>query len=132
MWKAIAFIVCVLDVLLLASPSSNTNSIGMTFVRIRAGSFEMGVDSVPLPAVLLKAPSRVIYDRRSDAGDYDEVPVHKVTITHPFWVGVTEVRIRQSATSTQRHCDSGVSRDTLRPVSGLRAFWVLPQTFTPR
>lgn len=46
-------------------------------VEIKPGSFDMGVDSVPLPAALLKGPNGVIFDRSSNQGDYDEVPVHK-------------------------------------------------------
>jgi len=47
-----------------------TNSIGMTFVRIEPGSFLMGQDP---------------------GGDFDERPVHKVTISQPFHMAVTEV-----------------------------------------
>lgn len=46
-----------------------TNSIGMEFVRIPAGSFMMG----------------------SDKGEDDERPVHKVTISRPFYMQTTEV-----------------------------------------
>jgi sulfatase modifying factor 1 len=46
------------------------NSIGMKFVRIESGSFMMG---------------------HEDGGDWDERPLHRVTITGPFWMGVTEV-----------------------------------------
>src|SRR5580704_1237360 len=76
-------------------PAGNVNSIGMALVRIAPGTFEMGVDSAPLPAALTKGPSGVIYDRPSDTGDYDEAPVHKVTITQPFWMSVTEVTADQ-------------------------------------
>ncbi|MBL7133376.1 MAG: SUMF1/EgtB/PvdO family nonheme iron enzyme [Phycisphaerae bacterium] len=47
-----------------------TNSLGMTMVRIPAGSFEMG---------------------QAEGADFDERPVHKVDITHPFWMAATEV-----------------------------------------
>ncbi|MHC4526941.1 MAG: SUMF1/EgtB/PvdO family nonheme iron enzyme, partial [Planctomycetota bacterium] len=47
-----------------------TNSIGMKFVHIEPGSFMMG--SV-------------------EGGDFDERPVHKVNITRPFYMAVTEV-----------------------------------------
>ncbi len=47
-----------------------TNSIGMKFVRIEPGSFMMG---------------------QAAGGDWDERPVHKVTITRPFYLAVTEV-----------------------------------------
>ncbi len=78
-----------------APPAGNVNSIGMPLVRIAPGSFQMGVDSTPLAPALTKGPSGVIYDRPSNAGDYDETPVHRVTITQPFWIGATEVTIEQ-------------------------------------
>ena len=74
---------------------TSVNSIGLPMVEIKPGAFEMGVDSVPLPAPLLKGPNGVIYDRPSDQGDYDEAPVHRVTITYAFQMGVTEVTIEQ-------------------------------------
>ncbi|MHC4213679.1 MAG: formylglycine-generating enzyme family protein [Planctomycetota bacterium] len=49
------------------------NSIGMEFVRIDGGSFSMG----------------------SDEGDFDERPVHEVTISRPFYIGRTEVTVEQ-------------------------------------
>jgi len=57
------------------SSSANTaetfvNSVGMKFVRIEFGSFLMG---------------------QKEGGDWDERPVHRVTITRPFWMAVTEV-----------------------------------------
>ena len=82
-------------VVVASPPAGNTNSIGMQLARIEAGSFEMGVDSVPLPKALIAGPNGVIYDRPSDAGDYDETPVHRVTISQPFWIGVTEVTAEQ-------------------------------------
>jgi formylglycine-generating enzyme required for sulfatase activity len=63
-------------------------------VRIEPGSFEMGLDS-PVPALLLKGTSGVTYDRPSTEGDYDEVPIHKVTITRPFLISATEITIGQ-------------------------------------
>src|SRR5580658_3204873 len=80
-----------LAIALLAAPDSSTNSSGMHLVKIAPGSFEMGVDSTPLPHTLIAGPNGVIFDRPSDEGDYDEVPVHKVTITEPFWMSATEV-----------------------------------------
>jgi formylglycine-generating enzyme required for sulfatase activity len=71
------------------------NSVSIVFVRIEPGTFEMGVDSVPLPKALLTGPRGVVYDRTSNAGDYDESPVHTVTITHPFWISANEVTIEQ-------------------------------------
>lgn len=48
-----------------------TNSIGLKFVRIQAGSFLMGT---------------------AEGGDFDERPVHRVTISRPFHMSATEVR----------------------------------------
>jgi formylglycine-generating enzyme required for sulfatase activity len=80
---------------LLAADDSATNSLGMHLVKVAPGSFDMGVDSTPLPHTLIAGPSGVIYDRPSDEGDYDEVPVHKVTITEPFWMAAAEVTTEQ-------------------------------------
>ena len=49
---------------------SFSNSIGIRFARIEAGSFLMG---------------------QKKGGDWDEVGVHKVNITEPFYIAVTEV-----------------------------------------
>ena len=48
---------------------SYTNSIGMNFVRIEPGSFQMG----------------------SEKGQFDEQPVHQVVISQPFQMGMHEV-----------------------------------------
>ena len=54
----------------LGLPDGLVNSIGMKFVRIEPGSFLMG---------------------QEEGGDWDERPVHKVNITRPFCMAVTEV-----------------------------------------
>jgi formylglycine-generating enzyme required for sulfatase activity len=78
-----------------ATPPGNVNSVGISLVRIEPGSFEMGVDSTPLPNELTKGPSGVIYDRPYALGDYDEAPVHKVTLSRPFWISATEITVEQ-------------------------------------
>jgi len=55
----------------------------------------MGVDSVPLPKALIAGANGVVYDRTSTKGDFDESPVHKVTITHAFLMSATEVTAEQ-------------------------------------
>jgi formylglycine-generating enzyme required for sulfatase activity len=80
---------------LLCAAADNVNSIGMQLVRIEPGTYDMGVDSTPIPPELLKGPNSVIYDRQSNQGDYDESPVHRVTISRAFWIGATEVTIEQ-------------------------------------
>ncbi len=61
-----------------------TNSLGMKFVRIEPGTFSMGGLQKQLPKEL--ASRRHMRD-----GDPDEQPVHKVTISKPFYMGVYEV-----------------------------------------
>jgi len=61
-----------------------TNSIGMKFVRIAPGSFMMGIESELLPKDLAKKKYQL-------DGDLDEQPVHKVTISRPFYMGIYEV-----------------------------------------
>jgi formylglycine-generating enzyme required for sulfatase activity len=61
-----------------------TNSLGMKLVRIEPGSFMMGNDG-PLA-------EEVSTGRRHMArGDFDERPVHKVTISRPFHMAAFEV-----------------------------------------
>jgi len=82
-----------------------TNSIGMKFVRIEPGEFEMGqVKKLP-PEVL---PLIEGGDRggRFDLlahGDFDEKPVHKVKISKPFFMGVYEVTNKQYELFTPVH-----------------------------
>jgi formylglycine-generating enzyme required for sulfatase activity len=96
MKQSCALFVLLVAVIVAAAPrDANINSIGMSLVRIAPGTFEMGVDSVPLPKSVLAGASGVVYDRTSDAGDYDESPVHKVTITHSFWMSMTEATTEQ-------------------------------------
>jgi formylglycine-generating enzyme required for sulfatase activity len=85
----------VIAALLAASPSGSVNSIGISLVRVEPGNFEMGVDSTPIPKELTTGPSGVIYDRPSNLGDYDEAPVHRVTISRAFSMSATEITADQ-------------------------------------
>ncbi len=76
-------------------PPGAVNSVGIRLVPIAPGTFNMGVDSTPLSKELLAGVHAIQYARPSPEGDYDEVPVHKVTITKPFLIGETEVTIEQ-------------------------------------
>lgn len=68
------------------------NSIGMRFVRIPAGTFQMG----------------------SEKGQDDEVPVHEVTISEPFYMGALEVT-QQQWTQVMDHNPSRF-KDPFHPV----------------
>ena len=74
----------------------HTNSIGMKFVLIESGTFQMGQPSAPLPFEMM--PEDGGPGHRMDAlvhGDFDEKPVHTVTLSHSFHVGVFEVTNQQ-------------------------------------
>jgi len=62
-----------------------TNSLGMKFVQVAPGSCEMGQAE---PAADYKM---TVHPARSDDADWDERPVHRVTISGPFRLGATEV-----------------------------------------
>ncbi|MHC4755904.1 MAG: formylglycine-generating enzyme family protein, partial [Planctomycetota bacterium] len=80
-----------------------TNSVGMKFVRVEPGKFEMGVGKTPLPTDLLPVfRGRGLFDSLYE-GDYDEKPIHKVKITKPFYVGVFEVTNYQYELFDQEH-----------------------------
>lgn len=94
--KTAVIIAALISVWLLAAPPpGNPNSIGIAMVRVRPGSFAMGVDSTPLPKSLLAGANGVVYDRTSADGDFDERPVHQVTLMHAFWMSATEVTAAQ-------------------------------------
>jgi len=79
---------------IIAAPNAGnnyTNSFKMKFVRIQPGTFEMGQIKTPLPSEVLPVfRGRGLFDALKN-GDYDEHPVHTVTITKPFYMAVFEV-----------------------------------------
>ena len=99
----ILFAKLILVMLIVAEPTVGgtqkvySNSIGMKFVRIEPGEFQMGqLETLP-PEVL---PLIEGGDRggRFDLlanGDFDEKPVHAVKITKPFYMGIHEVTNKQ-------------------------------------
>jgi len=72
------------------------NSLGMRLARIEPGRFLMGVGNTPLPKELAGQPWR-------QDGDPDEQPAHMVTITRPFYMGVTEVTNAQYEQFDPKH-----------------------------
>ena len=71
-----------------------TNSIGMKLVRIEPGTFTMGQDGPPMEDYLRQKRFGEMH-KDIDRIDFDEKPAHKVTITQPFQIGVTEVTVAQ-------------------------------------
>ncbi|MHC4526943.1 MAG: SUMF1/EgtB/PvdO family nonheme iron enzyme [Planctomycetota bacterium] len=79
-----------------------TNSIGMKFMRIESGEFEMGqLDKLP-SEVLPVFRGRGMFDTLNH-GDYDEKPTHTVKITRPFYMGAFEVTNFQYEMFRQDH-----------------------------
>lgn len=56
---------------------------------VKAGSFVMGADAGALPDAVTDGLG--VMSRRPAHGDFDETPTHRVTISHGFAMGVTEV-----------------------------------------
>ena len=70
-----------------SAPTVLTNSTGIKLLRIEPGTFEMG-EINPTPDSL-RGP------RYTPQGDWDESPVHKVTITKAFYISETPITIEQ-------------------------------------
>jgi formylglycine-generating enzyme required for sulfatase activity len=68
-----------------------TNSIGMKLVRIEAGTFTMGQDGPPIAG----NGDMATHHAEFRAADWDEKPAHRVTLTQPFLMSVTEVTLGQ-------------------------------------
>jgi len=73
----------------LLAGETQPNSIGMKLVPIAPGSFVMGQDGPQSDYQISKHPDRF------DEAEWDEKPVHKVTISQPFYIGATEVTLGQ-------------------------------------
>ena len=71
--------------LALEGKPTHTNSLGMQFVSIEPGTFMMGSENASLSDELT-AGKAYLRD-----GDPDEHPVHQVTLTTPFYIGVFQV-----------------------------------------
>ena len=70
----------------------HTNSIGMKLVRIEAGEFMMGVNKTPLPeSTVGRVGNKKMVASWRLSGDFDEIPVHRVKISKPFYMGAFEV-----------------------------------------
>ena len=61
------------------------NSIGMKFVRIEPGTYFMGSEKANLSDEVI-AEKEYLRD-----GDWDEQPIHEVTLSSPFYIGVFQV-----------------------------------------
>ena len=76
---------------------THTNSLGMQFVRIEPGSFMMGSENASLSDELTEGKAHL------RDGDWDEHPVHEVTLSTPFYIGVFQVTNAQYAAFDATH-----------------------------
>src|SRR4051812_5226742 len=65
-----------------------SNSQGLKMIKVQPGTFDMG-------ATQSKFELGKKTDYSKDAPYYDEVPVHRVTISYPFYMSETEVTVEQ-------------------------------------
>ncbi len=82
--------------LLLENPPERkviTNSIGMRLVRIPAGEYMMG--SLKAEMDWLRLTFRKIWREGHKQWFQDELPLHPVRITRPYYIGATEVTVGQ-------------------------------------
>ena len=63
----------------------HTNSLGMQLVRIEPGTFRMGSENAALSDELTDGKAHL------RDGDWDEKPVHQVSLTTPFYIGIFQV-----------------------------------------
>ena len=95
------------------------STVGMKMVRIGPGSFMMGQERQADG----KSITLTYGDRHFMGGELDEQPLHKVLITKPFYMSVTEVTNAQyeQLTWTTAACeqDKGSQARTTKPSSSL-------------
>jgi formylglycine-generating enzyme required for sulfatase activity len=68
-----------------------TNSLGMKLVRIEPGTFMMGQDGPPISG----NGNMATHPAEFSKAEWDEKPAHRVVLTQPFHMGVTEVTLGQ-------------------------------------
>lgn len=90
-WLAGFALGVVLPMSALAAPATLTDRAGITFVRIPAGSFQMGAQETP--ASWAAAFPTLPQERREALSD--EGPVHEVRFTKDVWMGKTEITVGQ-------------------------------------
>jgi formylglycine-generating enzyme required for sulfatase activity len=78
---------------LLAAPLIAQPAPSIPMAQIPAGSFTMGADDVTLPPDVVNGFS--VMSTRPVHGDFDEVPVHHVTISHAFSIAAHLVTVKE-------------------------------------
>ncbi len=78
---------------LLAAPLLAQSTPPIPMARISAGTFIMGADDVTLPSAVVNGFG--VMSNRSVHGDFDEVPAHRVAITHPFSIATHLISVKE-------------------------------------
>ncbi len=73
------------------APATQTNSIGIQFVRVPPGSFTMGRELPECPADDPKTAVNEFEECRKKVPRPQETPAHRVVISKGFWIGQFEV-----------------------------------------
>jgi len=101
-----------------------TNSIGMSFIQLPAGTFAMGSDLSAAPGNRRAARKQ----RRAEKGRNDEFPSHTVTISRGFYLGKYEVT--QAQWQAVMGDNPSATKGSNRPVENVS--WHDAQTFISR
>ena len=88
-----------------------TNSIGMKLVRIEPGSFRMGQDGPRADYSTMR------HAEKCDDADWDERPVHRVTITTALHMAATEVTVAQYRQFKPELKDAGADDEAVTGVT---------------
>ena len=89
--RKLTFLVLLTTALTVASPAQPAPNIPMA--KIPAGSFTMGADDAALSPAVVNGFG--VMSNRPSHGDFDEVPAHRVTITHAFSIAAHLVTVKQ-------------------------------------
>jgi formylglycine-generating enzyme len=93
-WSASFCLSCLCLVTSLQADEPVKNTIGISLARIESGTFTMGQDGPQLEDYLGTKRFNEIWKVKAQI-DFDEKPAHQVTISQPFFIGVTEVTVEQ-------------------------------------
>ena len=89
--RKLTFLVLLTTALTVASPAQPAPNIPMA--KIPAGSFTMGADDAALSPAVVNGFG--VMSNRPSHGDFDEVPAHRVTITHAFSIAAHLVTVKE-------------------------------------
>jgi formylglycine-generating enzyme required for sulfatase activity len=79
--------------MVVSMPLKSQSASSIETVRIPAGSFTMGADDVMLSDAVVKGFG--VMSNRPVHGDFDEVPAHKVAITHGFLIATHLITVQE-------------------------------------